>query len=232
MDSCKSFHVYLHVQICSLRVYKEERAVDILTWSVLHHVWLQSAETCCDVMSEVWLHFVFFFSCSQFFLIWCGPVETMETEDLTWIDNMGKVRSKEMKEKGRQVKAWETLRHAPEGEEYCLMLPSMSPPGHSFKWPPPLHIFLLQLWTGTGKESYARIKWSWKSFCFWSNPSKTGGIKDSHWTSMAIGWRHFWLLSIIFCYSKNVMGPAWRKVDCLHRASRNVTTNGLKTLLV
>lgn len=105
MDSYKSFHVYIHVQICSLRVYKEKRVIDVLTWSVLHHVWLQSVETWCDTMSEVWLHSIFFFSCLKLFLMWCGPVEAVETEDLTWIDNMGKARSKERKEKGREVKA-------------------------------------------------------------------------------------------------------------------------------
>lgn len=189
-------------------------------------IWLQSVEMVRDMMSEVWLHFVSFFSCLQFFLMWCGLVEAGEVEDLTWIGNMGKERSKERKEKRRQVKTWENPRHAPEGEEYCPMLPFTSPLGIHSSDPTFTDFFVAVMERYWKRQSYAKIKWLWNSFYFWSNPSKTCGIKDSHWISMAIGSRLFWLLSVMFCYCKNVMGPAWRKVDCcLHRASRNVATN-------
>lgn len=78
MDSYKPFSVYLHVQICSLGVYEEERAIHTLTCSFLQHVWLQDVETCCDTMSEVWLHFLLLFSCLQPFLVCCVIAEAMK----------------------------------------------------------------------------------------------------------------------------------------------------------
>lgn len=142
MDSYKYFHASLHVQICTSVVYKEERAIP---WLVL------SCTISCSKMrihAVTWVRF-------GFILYSSFPAHNLSSH--TEISKAIKPAYVEMKEvsipmasqriwhaliiwekwKARGGKRWGEVRaEIPldmlQKVKCCLMLPSMSPPGHSF----------------------------------------------------------------------------------------------------
>lgn len=81
-----------------------------------------------------------------------------------------------MKEKGREVKVWETPSRALEGEEYSPMLP----PWAFVQVTSHLQIVLLQSWTGTGKDIVLPRLNEKENPLASDQIQETGGIKDSH----------------------------------------------------